>query len=346
MSYLELIGKDIVDFVSSDSLQDALLPYVSYLFVMEGLHLSTITTYLAGLQHFFLSNDVVRTSIWSKPLHQVLKGFQYQEAVERPMSSRHKLPLTLSMIFQGYQQVISNPFSPFWHVNSLTLWATSPFVRQALFASLCMGFMFLFRKGEFLTNADRLPKLSHSRIATLIASNTHFWFDSIPYSADGPFPASGYPDMLSIYLPISKGDPFGKGATRFFPSDSGNPSCLVRIVYDYVSQARLSPNQCLFAGNRFVVSYRLLSSLIKHIALSQSLPVQRFSPHSLRIGGLVTLFAADVPDNLKQLAGRWASSKSFITYARATLQQYTHIASALNNHSLVTSDHIRMLYKQ
>ena len=169
---------------------------------MEGLHLSTITTYLAGLQHFFLVNDVTQSSIWTKQLHQVLKGFQHQEAVERPMSLRHKLPLTLSMIFQGYHQVISNPQSPFWQANSLTLWATSPFVRQALFASLCMGFMFLFRKGEFLTNTDRIPKVSHSRVATLTASNTHFWFNNVPISASGPFPLNAHPDMVSIYLPI------------------------------------------------------------------------------------------------------------------------------------------------
>jgi hypothetical protein len=152
--------------------------------------------------------------------------------------------------------------------------------------------------------------------------------------------------MMSIYLPISKGDPFGKGATRFFPSDIENPSCLVRVIYEYIIEARLSPHQCLFAGNRFVVSYHYLSVLIKFIAHAQNLPVHRYSAHSLRIGGLVTLFAADVPDHLKQLAGRWASAKSFVTYARATFQQYSpHIASALNQPSLVTANHIRMLYK-
>ena len=149
-----------------------------------------------------------------------------------------------------------------------------------------------------------------------------------------------------LFIYLYKGDPFGKGATRFFPSDPGNPHCVVRILFDYVVQAKLQPPQCLFAGTRFVVSYRLLSSLVKYIVRAQGLPESRYSAHSLRIGGLVTLFAADVPDNLKQLAGRWSSSKSFITYARATLQQYAHIASTLNDHSLVTADHIRILYKQ
>ena len=331
--------------VSTTSIQRSILPYVSYLFVIEGLRLSTITTYLAGLQHFLITNDILQSTLWSKPLHQVLKGFQYQESVERPMSVRHKLPLTLSIIFTGYNQVICNPTSPFWRSQNLSLWSTSPFVRHSFLAALCFGFMFLLRKSEFLTNGDRVPKITQSRVATIVASNTHFWFGETPYPAHGPFPIAGYPDMMSIYLPISKGDPFGKGATRFFPSDIDNPSCLVRVIYEYIIAARLSPHQCLFAGNRFVVSYHYLSVLIKFIAHAQNLPVHRYSAHSLRIGGLVTLFAADVPDHLKQLAGRWASAKSFVTYARATLQQYSHIASALNQPSLVTANHIRMLYK-
>ena len=217
-SYLDLIHLDIVDLtVSTTTIQRSILPYVSYLFVIEGLRLSTINTYLAGLQHFLITHDILQSTIWSKPLHQLLKGFQYQESVERPMSIRHKLPLTLSIIFNGYNQVISNPTSPFWRSQSLSLWSTSPFVKHSFLAALCFGFMFLLRKSEFLTNSDRIPKITQSRVATIIASNTHFWFGETPCPAHGPFPPTGYPDMMSIYLPISKGDPFGKGATRFFP---------------------------------------------------------------------------------------------------------------------------------
>jgi hypothetical protein len=70
----------------------------------------------------------------------------------------------------------------------------------------------------------------------------------------------------------------------------------------------------------------------------------RVSLHSLRIGGLVALFAAGIPNNVKQMAGRWANEKSFIAYARATMEQYSELASALNNPRLVTITHIRKLY--
>ena len=205
--------------------------------------------------------------------------------------------------------------------------------------------MFLFRKSEYLTEKNGQPKRSQGRsLSTLIASNTHFWFDERSYPAHGPFPSTGYPDMMSIYLPFSKGDPYGKGATRFFPSDPNNNNCLVKLVYLYIQQAKLQPHHCLFAGPRFVVTSKMISQLIKLIAKGNGLPANRYSPHSLRVGGLVTLFAAEVPEHLKQLAGRWANPKSFVTYARATLQQFSCIANSLNNPNLVTANHIHRLY--
>ena len=204
--------------------------------------------------------------------------------------------------------------------------------------------MFLFRKSEYLTTKTRIPKSAYGVVATLVASNTHFWCEDVHYPASGPFPGYFVPDMMSIYLPLSKGDPYGKGATRFFPGEPINPSCLVKIVYNYVQHAQLKPTDCLFAGPKFVVTQKIVSELIKVIALGNGLPAHRYSPHSLRIGGLVTLFAADVPDSLKQLAGRWANPKSFITYARATLQQYSQISTTLNNPELVTASQVQQLY--
>ena len=128
---------------------------------------------------------------------------------------------------------------------------------------------------------------------------------------------------------------YGKGAPRFFPSDPSCPTCLVKIVHAYILEADLSSGQHLFAGPKFVVTVDILSATLKATATFIGLPADRVSIHSIRVGGLVSLFAADVPDSLKQLAGRWASQRSFVAYARATMQQFTTIASALNDANLV-----------
>ena len=86
-------------------------------------------------------------------------------------------------------------------------------------------------------------------------------------------------------------------------------------------------------------------TLLVFTAVGSLLDSTHFPPHSLRVGGLVSLFAANVPDHhLKQLAGRWSDPRSFITYARATIQQYTLIAKSLNDHTLVTADHVTKFY--
>ena len=55
-----------------------------------------------------------------------------------------------------------------------------------------------------------------------------------------------------------------------------------------------------------------LKAVMRIITTHARIDPSRVSLHSLRIGGLVALFAAGVPSHLKQLAGRWSSEKSFI----------------------------------
>ena len=192
--------------------------------------------------------------------------------------------------------------------------------------------------------SDSLKQLANGVVVTLLASNVHFWFGNTPVASCDPLLPSAFPDLLSMFLPLSKGDPYKKGATRFFPIARDDPLCMVPFVYRYSLLAPLRPTDCFFAGPRYVVSSSTVSTVWKATAHALGVPADRVSCHSLRVGGLVVLFAADVPDSLKQLAGRWASQQSFIVYARATLQQYATIANALNDPALVTADHIKMFY--
>ena len=321
---------DLPTVIKDESLHDLLLPYITYLFSFEELATTTITTYLAGLQHYFFTEDMP-FSVWSPALHQCLKGFRKIEFSVAPVSQRVKLPFTLSLIFSCESMLLNRH--------------SDPFVRLSLLSALVVGFMFLFRKSEYLTDANRRPKITDNVVATLLASNVSFWYPGgASFQASSATLPSTSPEMVSIFIPRAKGDPFGKGATRFFPAEPSNPRCVVSIFHRYAREAALRPHDCIFAGPRYTVTSTMVSDMIKATAFCCGLPTNRFSPHSLRVGGLVTLFAADVPDSLKQLAGRWASPQSFVVYARATMQQFGQIASALNNASLVTAEHIKMFY--
>ena len=268
-------------------------------------------------------------SIWTPQLTRVVTGIQRINALENPAYKKVKFPFGLHMINVAF-------------TNLLNSGATFP--ERAMHASLCMGFMFLFRKSEFLTDSSGRPKLRGSIPMTLSSDDTFLWYGDTSYSANCTDIPKLVPDFISMFLPFTKGDQFGKGATRFFPCDKENPNCLVKVVHAYLLEAKLKPGQSLFASDAFMVSHDAIAKLMKATAVFCNIPADRVSCHSLRIGGLVTLFAADVPDSLKQLAGRWSSEKSFIMYARATMTQYETIASALNNPNLVTADHMKRFY--
>lgn len=302
-----------------------------FLFLFERLQTSTITTYLAGLQHQLTLIDSP-FSVWSPSVHQVLKCYQREEAIHLPQRQKVKLPFTREMILFAFNHILRHLPDPIYAI--------------ALHAAMCMGLMFLFRKSEYLTSKDGRPKLLNGRPITLMASDVVFWFGTTPYPATMGFrlPLTN-PDMVSMYLAFSKSDQFGKGATRFFPAETHNPNCMVRVLYLYCRIAELRQTDTMFNGPRVHVHSAAVSALLKSSAILMGLDHTKVAMHSLRIGGLVTLFAADVPDHLKQLAGRWKSPSSFITYARATMQQFASIASALNNPQLVTAEHIKMFYQ-
>ena len=331
-----MLGKTFEDAIalSGGEWQQLIINYVTYLFVFETLHISTVTTYLAGLQHRLAISDVPR-SVWSQALHQTIRGFTRDEVSLFPHRRHIKIPFTRSMIKTAYEQIL------------LKINEAQSIITLSNHAALCMGLMFLFRKSEYLTNARGKTKTINGLTATLLAHNCKLWYDngqSFVASQGKLFP-SNPPVFISIFLEVAKSDQLGKGAQRFFPADPLNPNCMVSIVYNYFKVADLRDNDPVFSGPHFIVSDIMVASVMKKTCVFLGMRVDLCSLHSLRIGGLVTLFAADVPDSLKQLAGRWKSTTSFLVYARATMSQFTNIAQALNNVSLVTADHIKQFYQ-
>jgi hypothetical protein len=307
--------------------------FVTHLFVIVTLKLSTITTYLAGLQHHLVMNDIPKT-VWSKELHQVMSGYQRDEAAISPMVERFKIPFTRHMILSSKTLMSS------W-LGKDSFWVI------AMHAALCMGFMFLFRKSEFLTKSDRKPKVNDNGIiVTLQAEDVELWFNGVGYKATEWMNFPEFPcEMLSMFLRGGKSDQFGKGASRWNIAEPGNPHCMVKVIEQYVRAAKLRKDDCFFAGPLITISSIDLASIMKATCVHLGIDEKKCTLYSIRIGGLVTLFAAGVPDSLKQLAGRWASPTSFIVYARATMAQFSQISSALNDPNLVTSDDIKRFYK-
>jgi hypothetical protein len=331
LAFLAWEGKRLEDVVKSPDWLLYPRTFTVYCYFGAKLRLSTITTYLAGVQHYLKMADA-NVTVWSAALHDQMRGHERDEEVYFPGRKRVKIPFTRFMIVQA------------WLLH-LSLFADK-LKALAVYAALCLGFIFLFRKSEFLTGANRQLKFAAGKVATLTAAHLQFHYGDRVYDASRglEIPAE-CPEFMSMYLEHSKGDQFGKGAARFAPSEPSNPHCAVRVVHAYCRAVRLGPKDAVFAGPDICVSSTMLANIMKATATSLGLPAHLVSMHSLRIGGLVALTAAGIPDHLKQLAGRWATAESFTVYARATMQQYGQIMRALNDVSLVTARDVKLLYQ-
>ena len=303
--------------------------FAVWMFYYRGLSFQTIKTYIAGVSFILFVNHLIPATLWHPHLNRIVKGIERECAMESPIYRHTKLPFTRNMAAIALEHILDNG---------------SIFELRAIYAAICLALMFLFRRSEFLTDARGQGKVVDGKTVTLLSDDVFLWYGDVAYPAHSKRIPLAPPEFLSMFLPRSKGDPMGKGATRFFPANPNCSTCLVKIVHAYLLEANLSPGQHLFAGPKFVVSIDIFSQTLKATATYIGLPANRVSIHSVRVGGLVALFAANVPDDAKMLAGRWASNLSFIAYARATMQQYTWIASALNDVNLVTADHVRKFY--
>ena len=303
--------------------------FAAYSFFFRGLQPATIRSYLQGVDHHLKMANIISRTIWHPALNQTLQGIERESSFESALINKSKLPFSLPLILFARSHVLANTVS---------------FELYAIFSALCLGFMFLLRKSEFLTDKKGKGKVERGIQYTLLSDTVLLYWGDVCYPSTSRFLPPTPPDFISIFLPRSKGDPMGKGATRFFPRQKGAGFCLVTVIYVYVRQANLRPVDYFFAGPRFVVDSKLLSNTMKATALAAGLTPARATLHSLRVGGLVSLFAAGAPAHLMTLAGRWASESSFVQYMRASMEQYETIADALNRIDLVTALDIKRLY--
>ena len=303
--------------------------FAAYLFFFRGLQPATIRNYVQGTDHHLRMLNIIPGSVYHPALNQTLRGIDRQTSFETALINRAKLPFSLPLILLARLKLLHG---------------ATVFELHAIFTALCFGFMFLLRKSEYLPNKAGKGKKVNGINYTLLSDNVYLWWDGTPYLSTASFLPSTPPDYISIFLDRSKGDPLGKGATRFFPRQPGANFCLVTVVYRYVREAKLRPGDYFFGGPRFTVYDSLVANTMKKTAAAAGLDAARVALHSLRVGGLVSLFAAGAPAHLMVLAGRWASESSFVQYMRATMEQYNTIAAALNRVDLVTAQHIKCLY--
>jgi hypothetical protein len=161
-----------------------------------------------------------------------------------------------------------------------------------LWAAVTSAFFGLLRSSEFCC-----PSASSFSPATLFVSHLSFAADF---------------SSASLFLPLSKTDPFGHGVhVSLFPLSS--PLCPVSALRHFLALRSPATGPLFtFADGSFLTRAHLVA-LLRHVFPGQP----RLNTHSFRIGGASALAAAGVPDYVIKMLGRW-SSDSFLRYIRSS----------------------------
>ena len=164
-------------------------------------------------------------------------------------------------------------------------------------ACMWMGVLGLFRVGE---TTCRALSGEHRFDPTVNATRA-----DVDLFRDG----DGTLTKMTFLLRQSKTDVNGEGTKVDIMATGGN-FCAVKYMDEYLRlTARRPATGPLFARSDGKPLTRLkLQSVIKELATACGFDADRFTSHSLRQGGAVTLHAAGYPIEHIKLAGRWSSS--------------------------------------
>lgn len=138
-----------------------------------------------------------------------------------------------------------------------------------------------------------------------------------------PFSSVSFTDnnrTLEIYIPHSKTDQSGRGATVFIP-EVGGPICPVYHMSAYLRVRPSGNNQLFCHFNKEPLTRYQFSAMLKKAIMQLNLGLVGYRPHSFRIGAAsVSSRLGFTEDTIKEL-GRWQSGayKKYIRVPAAKL---------------------------
>ena len=147
----------------------------------------------------------------------------------------------------------------------------------------------------------------------------------------------------------SKNDEDGMGHKFTYEKLPPCSSCLLCIVSEMfrcASALRPLPDSAFFAwrGDTNEPAWKLgehtINKLLKDGAALFGFPTEKFSSHSLRIGGASALAAAGAPSWVIQLTGRWKSI-AFLQYIRLASTAFQRSIEMQTDGTTFTAKHIQ-----
>ena len=262
----------------------------------------TVDNYVSGLRHCLTQYGVNETVFKVQVIRQCRAALNIQHRIENPENEENTLPFLVEW-FPVLRRLVS-------------LVDEKSFM---LVVACELAFVCLMRYSEvILTAEDHFLRACDVKFCMVDAqSGLEFWI----------VPGQAYlysSDLLkgcSIRIRSAKNDQGGRGYKYYFERDvTLSSTAAFDLVFDMFSLAqatRPEGEEAFFSRKERSGVYRLpyyrLNDMVKKVAVEMGQDPERYSSHSLRIGGATVLAAANFPDYVIQNMGRW-KSLAFLHY--------------------------------
>jgi hypothetical protein len=257
--------------------EDTLIFFVAFC-VKRNLRYHTIKQYLAGIRHFYVAYSVftplcVPSSLCR--LQLILRGVRKSENC----SSVTRLPVTYQILQQLTRKFLTG--------------VPGSYDGVMLAAASSMAFFGFLRCGEFTVHPTRL--LSSDDVTYLRIVDIRFAPDATSFV---------------LHLPQSKTDIFRQGCAILIHA-TNKAVCPVQLMSTYLLVRRragaVGADPLFLTSQGFVLSRSFFVSAFKDVLQRLGFDPNLYNGHSMRIGAATSAGAANVPDHLIKILGRWTS---------------------------------------
>ncbi|KAE9278965.1 hypothetical protein PF008_g28488 [Phytophthora fragariae] len=191
---------------------------------------------------------------------------------------------------------------------------------RLLWGGILLGYFFLLRRSEYL----HIGRSHHGYILRL----QDITFCNSDVGRARPSLAT----RVGIRLTGAKNNQFGREEFRYHDKSRDTLLCPVNAARWIVKGAKFfktrADQPALSAGATSGISAKEVAAVIKQAAARQGMDPDRFSTHSVRIGGATALLNAGADRLVIKIMGRWMSS-TFEDYPVLTAQGSTGLAQLM-----------------
>jgi hypothetical protein len=299
--------------------------FIQKLCMEEGLCPGTVSVYLSAVRYYFRLHNLDITFLESPWISAARTGINLIYRATHPIAERKALPFVCEMIM---------------HAESVTFNTESDH-DLVIVTAFKIASVLMMRVSEYLPGAkgvehwlrsdDVAFRLWDNRIIPSWRAYLHEWKEV---------------QSVLFHVRGAKNDVVGEGHRFDFPAVAANAERAYDIAYDcfkWAIRARpLMGHPFLSFRGDWVLKYHTLTAAVKKVAVEMGFDPSKFRTHSLRIGGASMLAAANVPDYVIQVQGRW-KSLAFLDYIRIAKRSFDSALAAIVNMDGLTICDVRRM---